>query len=229
MRFLNAVMLAAGVVALWQGFATAWAQPQCADLGGTLDQGTICRIHAATGTYKFDASYPIDYPDQQAPTDYLTQTRDGFVNVSQMPGSRSLPYQLEIDSDQYRSTRPPRATQSVVLKIFEDVGGPHPQTWYKAFNYDTDARKPITFDTLFAPGTKPLDVIFPIVRDQLERQAAPSGAILPADGLDPAHYQNFAITDDELIFFFGQGELMPATAGANVAHVPRSAVASLLA
>ena len=26
--------------------------------------------------------------------------------------------------------------------------------------------------------------------------------------MDPSHYQNFAITDDAVIFFFGQGELL---------------------
>jgi hypothetical protein len=53
--------------------------------------------------------------------------------------------------------------------------------------------------------------------------------VLPGDGLDPQNYQNFAITDDSVIFFFGQGELLPEAAGASQANVPRSAVAALLA
>jgi hypothetical protein len=231
MRILNAaVLVAAGLLALWHGGPTASAQRQCADLSGTPDQGGVCRIHIVNDTYKIDASYPTDYADQKALTDYLRQTRDGFINVSQMPANRNLPYQLEIDSNEFHSAKPPQhATQSVVLKIFQDVGGSRPQTWYRSFNYDLDAHRPSTFDTLFVPGAKPLDVIFPIVRGQLERQVAPSGIISPADGLDPAHYQNFAMTDDDLIFYFAQGELLPATAGANVVHVPRTAVAQMLA
>jgi Protein of unknown function (DUF3298) len=231
MRIFNAaVVLAAGVLALWHWVPAAWAQSECAAQGGTVDQGGVCRIHTTTDAYKIDASYPTDYADQQALSNYLSQTRDGFINVSQMPGNRNLPYQLEIDSDEFHSAKPPQhATQSVVLKVFQDVGGSHPQTWYRSFNYDLDAHRPITFDTLFVPGAKPLDVIFPIVRGQLERDVAPSGVISPADGLDPTHYQNFALTDDDLIFYFGQGELLPATAGANVVHVPRAAVVQMLA
>jgi hypothetical protein len=229
MRILNAAALVAvGVVALSAATTTAWAAPQCTDLGGTLD-ATTCRIHAATDAYKLDASYPTDYADQQALTDYLTQTRDGFVNVSQMPGSRTMPYELEVKAAEYRSARAPHPTQSAVLEVFQDVGGPRPLTWYKAFNYNLDARRPITFDGLFAPGTNPLGVIYPIVERELQRQNGLRWAATPGDGLDPVHYQNFAITDDELIFFFGQGEMMPMSAGAMEAHVPRDAVAAMLA
>jgi hypothetical protein len=46
--------------------------------------------------------------------------------------------------------------------------------------------------------------------------------------LDSSHYQNFAITDDELIFYFAPGELLPASiAGAAQVHVPRNAVPPL--
>jgi hypothetical protein len=48
-------------------------------------------------------------------------------------------------------------------------------------------------------------------------------------GLDPTNYQNFAVTNDELIFFFSQGELLAESAGPVQATVPRAAVAPLLA
>lgn len=50
----------------------------------------------------------------------------------------------------------------------------------------------------------------------------------PALGLDAANYQNFAITDDAVIFFFDQNALMPAL-GATEVSVPRTAIADLLA
>jgi hypothetical protein len=116
-----------------------------------------------------------------------------------------------------------------VFKIFQDVGGAHPVTWYKAFDYNLDSAQPITFDTLFKPASKPLTVIFPIVQSQLARQTGQPSLISQGEGMDSSHYQNFAITDNELIFFFSQGELLPSVAGANVVHVPRSAVAGVLA
>ena len=103
---------------------------------------------------------------------------------------------MDATSEQHSSGQPPHNTRSVVLKFFQDLGGTHPSTWYKAFNYNLGTKQPITFDTLFAPGTTPLDSIFPIVQRELERQSALGAAILPSTGHDPSHYQNFAITDD---------------------------------
>ena len=227
MRILKvAAPLAAGVLAGWSGIAVAGAQPACTDLGGTVDAG-VCQVRSSNPRYTLDLRFPLNYPDEQALTDYLVQNRDGFINVAQMPGSHDLPYEMDATGDAYHSGRPPRGTQSVVLKIFQDIGGAHPVTWYKAFNYGLGQRRALTFDNLFAPGTKPLDVIFPIVARELEKQTGLTGAVLPGDGLDPTHYQNFAVTDDELIFFFGQGELLPSDAGATVARVPRSAIPPL--
>ena len=72
-------------------------------------------------------------------------------------------------------------------------------------------------------------MIYPIVAGDLERRTGIRDGVLPGAGTDPSNYQNFAITDNELIFFFGQGELLPAAAGATVAHVPRQAVAAMMA
>lgn len=228
-RSLRAAALLAAAILIGSGeSAVAQAQSPCADFGGSVD-GTTCRVHTSTSAYTLDISFPVDYPDPQPMIDYLKQTRDGFVNVSQMPNSTALPYSLDITSEQYRSGRAPGGTQSVVLKIYQYVGTAHPLTWYQAYNYNLTTRQPITFDTLFTPGSKPLPVILPIVQKEIDTQLGGRVPISPGDGLDPSKYQNFAITDDELIFFFGQDELLPSAAGATVAHVPRSAVASMLA
>ncbi|MBV9515739.1 MAG: DUF3298 domain-containing protein [Mycobacteriaceae bacterium] len=208
------------------GAAVASAQSPCADVGGTVD-GNNCRVHTATDTYLLDIVFPVDYPDSQPMIDYLRQTRDGFLNVSQMPGSTGLPYALDITSDEYRSGRPPGGTQSVVLKIYQNVGGAHPLTWYKAFNYNLDTHQPISFDTLFTAGSKPLPVIQPIVANDIDKQLGTHAAM--SGGLDPASYQNFALTDDELIFYFDQGAVVASAAGALAVHVPRTAVAPMLA
>jgi Protein of unknown function (DUF3298) len=223
-----AVVVAAGILLGWQSGAVAHAQPPCAEMNGTVNDD-ICHVHATSDTYTFDATFPMGYANMQPMLDYLTQTRDGFINVSQMPGSRNLPYELDAHATEYHSGTPPHGTQSVVFKIFQDVGGAHPVTWYKAFNYNLDTGQPITYDTLFKPGSAPLAVIFPIVQRELARQTGQPVSISPGDGMDPSHYQNFAITDDEVIFFFGQGELLPSVAGANEVHVPRSAIAPMLA
>lgn len=230
MRILRvAAILAAGVLACSTCTSTAAAQSACADLGGGLGPDGTCTVHKANGTYTFDMTFPNDYPDQQALTAYLTQTRDGFVNVSGMPGSWNLPYELDASGTGYRSGSPTGGTQSVVLTMWQNVGGVHPQTWYKSFNWDLGNKAPITFDTLFKSGTRPLDVIYPAVEQYLQKQQGLIDGIPPSVGLDPAKYQNFALTDDSLLFFFGQGELFAESAGPVEASVPRATVAALLA
>ncbi|BCI52514.1 hypothetical protein NIIDNTM18_17920 [Mycolicibacterium litorale] len=223
-----AALLTATVLTGWTGGGVASAQTACADLGGALNAEQSCQVHASTPTYTLDFSFPAGYPDEQAVSAYLRQTRDGFVNVSEMPGSRGLPYALDAKGTAYHSGLAPRGTQSLVLEVYQNVGGAHPQTWFKAFNYDLGTRAPITFDTLFRPGTRPLDLVFPAVQTELQAKTGIDQPVLPGDGLDPQSYQNFAITDDAVIFFFGQGELLPEAAGATQASVPRAVLAPVL-
>ncbi|GAB3029867.1 esterase [Mycobacterium bourgelatii] len=220
---IAAAAVAAAALLSWPAAA---APPSCASLGGTVDSAQLCHVRASTTAYTLALTFPVDYPDQQALTDYVTQNRDGFVNVAQGSGRRDQPYQMEATTDQHTSGQPPR-TRSVVLKFFQDLGGTHPSTWYKAFNYNLDTKQPITFDTLFAPNTTPLDAIFPLVQRELERQTSLALAISPGAGHDPTNYQNFAITDDQLIFYFAPGELLPLFAGPAQVQVPRSAIPPL--
>ncbi|MDG4664711.1 esterase [Mycobacterium sp. 236(2023)] len=236
MRFLAGVLTAAGVAAGLAAAPTAAAQPSvvpapsaCVDLGGTVDADQICRVHTEKPTYTLDYTFPADYPDQEALTAYLKQTRDGFVNVSEMPGSWNLPYVLDGRGTGYRTGPDNAGTRSVVFEVYENVGGAHPQTWFKSFNWDVAKKAPITFDTLFKPGAEPLDVIFPIVQTDISRQLGVDAPITPTDGLDPAKYTEFAITDDSVIFYFGQGEIMAGAGGALQATIPRSAIADMLA
>ena len=227
---MSAALIAAGVLLGWSSGAVAAADSACTSLGGEVQDEQICHVHASTPSYTLNMTFPTDYPDQSL-TDFLTQNRDGFVSVaqtsSQTSGPRDVPYQMEVTSEQYHSGQPPAGTRSVVLKVFEDLGGPRPSTFYKSFNWDIAGQKAITFDTLFAPNTKPLDAIYPIVQREVGKQTGLGAAILPGSGLDAAHYQNFGITDDELIFYFAPGELLPSLAGASQVHVPRNAVPPL--
>lgn len=226
-RLIAAVLLVGGIPAPWASTAQAAPQSSCTDLGGTVETGRICHVHTSDSTYMLELRYPVDFPDQ-ALADYVAQNRDGFVNVAQSTGPRDRPYEMDATAEQHGSGQPPNGTKTVVLKIFQDVGGPHPSMWYKSFNYDLGSGKPVTFDDLFAPDSKPLEAIYPIVQSELARQTGVPGAVVvPGAGLDPSHYQNFAITDDELIFYFAPGELLPLNIGISTARVPRGAIPPL--
>jgi hypothetical protein len=230
MRILTLALSATTLVLFsWSGVAVASAATKCPDLGGTLDSAEICHLQATDPAYTLNISFPINYPDQKPVVDYVTQTRDGFLNVAKMPGSHDMPYELDTTETEYNSSLPPRGTQSVVFKTFQDVGGAHPQTFYKSFNWDQGYRKPITFDNLFRADTQPLGVIFPIVQSDVQKQSGLPNPIPPASGLDPSKYDNFAVTNDAVIFFFSQGELLPEAAGAIQVSVPRAAIDSMIA
>ncbi|RAV14562.1 DUF3298 domain-containing protein [Mycolicibacterium sp. GF69] len=221
---LFAVAAVAGVIAA----PSAAAQTGCADLQGTVGPDQMCRVHVENRAYTLDLSFPNDYPDQAPLVAYLTQVRDGFVNVAEDPDAYNLPYELDADGAGYGSGLPGIGTRSVVFTIWQNVGGVRPQTFYQAFNWNLGKNAPITFDTLFRPGTKPLDVIYPEIDRYLQRQGM-IYPVPPAEATDPAKYQNFALTDDSLIFFFSQGELLPESAGPVQATVPRAVVAPMLA
>ena len=219
----NAIAAALVCGALVTASPVSAAPDACAALGGMIETSGLCQVRAVATAYTMDMTFPLDYPDTRAIVDYLTQTRDGFVNVAQTPGSRNVAHQMDVTAESFRSAR----TRSVVLTLFQDVGGAHPSTWYKSFTYDVERARPVTFDTLFAPNTKPLDAIFPIVQRTLESETGLAGSISPGDGHDPARYQNFAVTDDAVIFFFGRAELLPSYAGETSVRVPRNAIPPL--
>ncbi|MCT7659159.1 esterase [Mycobacterium deserti] len=222
-------LLAAAVIACATGTGTAAAHTGCVDLQGAVGPDGMCRVHVQKPSYTLDLSFPNDYPDQQPLVAYLTQARDGFVNVSEDPDAYNLPYELDAEGAGYRSGPPIGGTRSVVFTVWQNVGGAHPQTYYQAFNWDVAKNAPITFNTLFKPGSRPLDVIYPEVNRYLERQQGLTDPVAPGEGRDPTNYQNFALTDDSLIFFFSQGEMFPESAGPVQATVPRAAVAPMLA
>jgi hypothetical protein len=229
MRFVIAAVTLAGAT-VFGAPAMAAAQTPCTDFGGTLGADQMCDVHVANDTYMLDMKYPVDYPDEGPLTDYLAQTRDGFVNVADMPGSTGLPYALDVTSTRYNSGPPTAATTaSVVLEVYQNVGGAHPSTWYQAFNWDLVKKAPITFDSLFLPDSQPLNVIFPLVQQDLAKQSGLSDPVQLGDGMNPQNYQNFALTDDTVTFFFSQGGLMADAAGATKVAIPRAALTSVLA
>ena len=83
----------------------AAAAPQsCADLGGVVQSGAICQVQASQSAYVMDITFPLDYPDEQAILDYLSQTRDGFVNVASTPDARNHPYEMDVVAESLSSS-----------------------------------------------------------------------------------------------------------------------------
>lgn len=230
MRIVRALLV--GALALGSGVAapTAGAAPKnyCADLKGVETAG-VCTIALTDPGYTVDIRFPTAYPDLKSVADYVSTTRDAFLNVARSNTPRELPYALTISATKYGSAIPPRGTTGMVLTTYQNTGAAHPQTAYKSFNWDQTYRKPIAWDTLWQATADPLPVVLRTVQAELNAQAGQPVPI-PADaGLDPANYQNFAVTNEGVIFFFSQGTLLPEAAGAVQVLVPRSAIDPMLA
>jgi hypothetical protein len=204
---------------------TAASPSACATLGGTVDSGHGCRFHSVTSQYMLDFNFPTAYPDQQALADAVMQERDTFVDwVSE--DTPLHPYELDILGDTYQSGTPASGTRSLVLTIGSDAGM-HPVTTYRSLNFDLEKHTPITFNTLFKPGTNPLNVLNPIVQRHIDEHGGPGAVSLNDIGIKA--YLNFAITDDAVTFFFNQDGLLEHTAGPLKVSVTRTDIASLLA
>lgn len=198
------------------------APSACSDLGGTVDGDRTCQVHAATSTYTLDFTFPVDYPDQRALTATLTKLRDQFIDLVDERPLRDTPYALAITGTAYRSS----GTESLVFEDYMETGGAHPETYYEALNYDLGSGTPITLDTLFKPGTNPLAVLDPIVRQELANRV---GGEADDNPVGVTAYEHFAITDDAVLFFIGQGMWIMEAAGPQEVPVPRSELAAVLA
>ena len=210
--------------------AEAVAAPKnyCNDIKGS-DDGKTCRIQLTDPGYTVNISFPSNYPDMKSVAEFVSKTRNQFLDAARSSTPRDNPYALEITASMYNSVVPPRGQQSMVLKVYQNTGGPYPQQSFKSFVWDQAFRKPVTYETLWQADSDPLPIVFPVVRADIEKQVGKPVPIAPEAGLDPANYQNFAITNDGVIFFFTRDTLLPGALGAMQALVPRSVIGPLLA
>src|SRR3954463_10058482 len=127
MRSLSVAVLVS-VAAIFGSSAVAVAAPKdyCADLKGG-NTGSTCEIQLSDPGYSVDISIPLYYPDQKSIADYVSQTRDAFLNAAKSGAPRTAPYELTMTPTQYSSAVPPRGTQAVVFKVVQNLGA-SPQT-----------------------------------------------------------------------------------------------------
>jgi hypothetical protein len=227
----TALITTAAAVTLFGPVAAAGAAPLNDPQGLCTyhDDHGNCQLAAGGPSRNLDVVFPANDPQEQAIVDYLSKVVTDF-NANTALGTLDDPrpmQELDVTTTAYTSGTPQTGTQTAVLKVYQNEGGPYPNIYYKSFNYNNAAHAPITFDTLFRPGSQPLGVILPIVQDEMTRQAGQPITVDPAIGSDPANYQNFAITNDAVIFFFDKNQLQPAFGDFQVA-VPRAAVADML-
>ena len=180
--------------------------------------------HSETAQYTIDITYPLDYPELKSVSDFVNADRGYFLDWIDRFGhdGPARQYMYDVHGKTYSSTQP--ATTSLVLTINHDTGAAHeahPETVFKSFTYDLTRQRPITVDTLFKQDADVVSALGPKVTKLYDR---PTHKILPSD------FRNFALTDDSVIFFFGEGQLVSAdNTGPRQMSVTRGELAPLLA
>jgi hypothetical protein len=191
---------------------------------GTAAADDTYRDHSETPEYTIDITYPTDYPDMKSVSDFVNADRGYFLDWVHRFGDGGTPrqYMYDVRGKTYKSDNP--ATTSLVLTLDNDTGGAHeghPATDYESFTYDLAKQAPITLDTLFKPDADVVAALGPKVAKLYDR---PTNKVLRSD------FRNFALTDDTVVFFFGEGQLLSAdNTGPRQMSVPRSELAPLLA
>ncbi|ORB66683.1 esterase [Mycolicibacterium tusciae] len=207
--------------------ATAAGSSACTELEGTVGDAGLCTVHTETPDYTIDMSFPVDYPDQDAVEDVLTDQRDEFIDLVEEQPARDVPKALDIKSRTFRSGAPGSGTESLVFEEYVNFGGAHPVTNYDALNYDLGKKAPITFDELFKPEADPVAMLDRLVAADLEKQL-PSVTV-GDNPIGARMYKNFALTDDAVLFFLSQGQWTISAAGPRTVSIPRTELASILA
>ena len=83
-------------------------------IGGAVEEDGLCRVHQTKPNYTAGpCRFPVDFPDQAAVDDFLTQTRNGFLNETQTPNFANVPYALEMTGSLWASD----TTRSVAFEI----------------------------------------------------------------------------------------------------------------
>lgn len=183
--------------------------------------------HSETAQYTIDITYPTDYPDMKSVSDFVNADRGYFLDWIARFGHDGpfRQYMYDVSGKTYSSTQP--ATTSLVLTIGHDTGAAHeahPETVFESFTYDLATQRPITYETLFKQDADVVSVLGPKVAALYDRPINRPAKLSLSD------FRSFALTDDAVIFFFGEGQLMPAdNTGPRQISVPRSELAPLLA
>lgn len=145
---------------------------------------------------------------------------DEFRRISdESEQTLSTPYDLIIKSHVYSFSE---AINSIQLNIYEYTGGAHSNEYYKTYTYDKTSGEIYDFKDLFQEEHNPLNTIFPLIKEDLsfldDQDWLEEGTGEEPD--DFKSYQNFVLTEDEIIFTFPAYQIAPYSEGPQEVRIP---------
>lgn len=118
---------------------------------------------------------------------------------------------------------------SVVYSIYSYTGGANGTGYYQTLVYDVTNQLPLTLDDVLVEGYLP--TLSALVREKLLVQLADMSDQTFIDfgaGEDANNFRSFALTNDELIFFFDEYQVAPGAAGPQELHIPLAELTDLI-
>jgi len=186
-------------------------------------------------TYTIGIQYPIEFAAydfmMEPVVALINNQRDGILGLRPFldtpldpaPGySVNLNYESHAHSDNI---------VSLVYTVAYYTGGAHPNANYETFTFDLEAGRRLTFDDLFPPANQPLDVISPIAQAQLTEQQgeyADAEWIALGAGPDPVNFEDFALTEDSVIFYFEPYQVAAYAYGPSQVEIPLADLAGVM-
>lgn len=229
MRKLFLLTILLSLVAVWPAHAQ---DDPCFDKGGYLDPATgQCKL-------AFGLSISIDYPlavmgmgDIETRVDtFIVERRTQFITwfTEGLGYPMIAPWDLSIF---YETTSTAKGYNTLIFTIYDYTGGAHGNTTFQTFTYDAVTGEVYGLFDLFQEEFDPMPTLSSLVQSQL---LATMGDMTDADwiaagtGEDPANYQNFALTDTDLIFYFPPYQVAAYAAGPQVVSIPLANLATIL-
>jgi len=119
---------------------------------------------------------------------------------------------------------------SIIIRYGGFDGGAHGYETISTFNYDVGSQKEIKLADLFQNNSNYLSGISSFVREDIKKQFEEknAGSVVPTDMIDEGtkpeekNFKNFTFTDDSVIFYFGQYQVLPYVYGEQTVVMPRS-------
>ena len=198
----------------------------CYDHGGRIDRETnTCQINSGI---EINIQYPMEFGD----TPLITSTIDSFVgslstefltiymdSYTTIP-TVSFPWVLDATYTVYQHSD---QIVTIAYSGYQYTGGAHGFDFMRTFTFDLKTGTQIELMDMFQEEFNPFWTIAPIVEMDLQDQLgdlSDNDWIHDGTGEDPSNYQNFAVTEDELIFFFPSYQVAAYAAGPQEVRIP---------
>ena len=162
---------------------------------------------------------------QKAKQAYLTTMEENKQSINNSSGELNISFETFLHHS---------GNYSFVLVNTNYSGGANGTTTIRAFHLNPKTGKRITIQDVFEHDEKRLEILSSVVRDKLFEDPALSNSIFPVEATihtEPLwdNFSNFAMTDEDIIFYFDEYTIASGSAGVPIVAVPIAELNTILA